>query len=91
MSLTVTITNFSSTSIELFKEYVVSKDDPKAPKKFTDCAKLFSECRAPNEHSVGVKKMFAKKKNQTVIVTPAEAEVTTEIDPVTKYVKKGKV
>lgn len=73
------------------------KDDPKSPKKFTDCAKLFSECRAPNEHPVGVNKKEAIKKNHfikkvhTVIVTPAEAEATTEIDPVTEYVKKGKV
>jgi hypothetical protein len=70
---------------------VTPKSDPKAPKKFTDCAKLYSECIAPNEQSVAVhKKNKLKLKNQTTTPTYAE-ETTNEIDLVTKYVKERKV
>lgn len=78
-------------SVELFKQYVTPKDGPDAPKQFVDCAKLYSECKAPNEHSVGVNKRrrVYRRKNQTT--TPAyEEETTNEVDPITQYVQKKK-
>lgn len=75
-------------SIELFKQYVTPKSSSDSPKKFTDCARLYSECRAPNEHPIGLnkKKKYNKLKNQTTV----NDETTTEIDPVTQYVQQRK-
>lgn len=76
----------SSLSVELFKEYITPKDDSSAPKQFTDCAKLYKECRAPHEQPIGVnmKRKQLKNKNQTG--TPSVEETTSEADPVTQYV-----
>lgn len=65
------------------------KDDANAPKEFTDCAKLYSECRAPNEHPIGVNKKRKQSRNRTTTPTYSE-ETTNEIDPVTKYVQQRK-
>lgn len=74
--------------VELFKEFVTPKDNTDAPRKFTDCAKLYSECKAPNEQPIGVvKKKQLKRKYQTV--TPSKVDETTlEADLVTQYVQQ---
>lgn len=69
------------------------KDATNAPKQFTDCQKLYSECRAPNEHPVGVikRRKQLKDKNETTNETPVEDTTTPEVDDVvTKYVKLRK-
>jgi hypothetical protein len=83
-------------SIELFKDYTSPKEGPKAPKKFTDCARIYSKCIAPNEHPIGLKKKrksALKVKNETESINESinEIDATTEIDPVTQYVKQRKV
>jgi hypothetical protein len=74
---------------------LTAKDAKDAPKQFTDCQKLYSECKAPNEHSVGVKKRRKplKEKNETTNETPIEDTTTpeVEVDVVTQYVKKRKI
>lgn len=79
---------FSLYRVELFKEFVTPKDGDNAPKKFTDCAKLYTECRAPNEQPTGViKKKQLRRRNQTV--TPSTIDETTvESDLVTQYVQQ---
>jgi hypothetical protein len=70
----------------------MNKKDPKAPKKFKDCEKVYPDCEVPKEHSFGMKKrrrVFFKKGNQTANATVQDDEQinTTPIDDlVTKYV-----
>ncbi|CRK90975.1 CLUMA_CG004664, isoform A [Clunio marinus] len=70
--------------VELFKEYVTSKEGPQAPKKFTDCAKLYTECRAPNETSTGIirkrRKQIRRQKNSTTTESNSVEETTTEVN-----------
>lgn len=82
----------SSPSVDLFKDYITPKDSKNAPKKFTDCQKLFSECRAPNEHPIGIKKRRKplKEENETTYETPVEDTTTPDVDIVTQYVKQRK-
>ena len=84
------IITFNSNSVELFEEYVTPKDNANSPKQFTDCAKLYSECRAPNEQPIGAvnkRKKPIKNKNKTS-TQPLVEETTPEIDPVTQYVQQ---
>lgn len=78
--------------IELFKQYVTPKNNESAPRQFTDCAKLYKECRAPNEHPIGVdsKKRRKNFKNKNPTVTPTVEETTQEVDLVTEYVQSRK-
>lgn len=87
------IFNFLPCSVELFKQYVTPKNNESAPRQFTDCAKLYSECRAPNEHPVGVVSNKKRKnfKDRTQTVTPTVEETTPEIDIVTQYVQSRKI
>lgn len=74
-------------SVELFKEFITPRDATEAPRKFTDCARLYSECRAPNEQPIGVNKKEVRRKYQTV--TPSTNDETTiEVDLVTQYVQQ---
>lgn len=83
-------------SVELFKEYITPKDASKAPHTFTDCAKIYSECRAPNEQPLGVAKKKKLRKNKSTTTTPSDIEETTietnEMlrDVVSQYVQQSK-
>lgn len=77
--------------VELFKEYVTPKNAKSSPKKFADCGKLYSECKAPNEQPIGLKKRRKQLKDKNVTTTPAVEETTLEVDIVTEYVKQRKI
>lgn len=87
------VNSFLIRRVELFKQYVTPKNNESAPRQFTDCAKLYSECRAPNEHPIGVdsKKRRKNFKNKNQTVTPTVEETTQEVDLVTEYVQSRKV
>jgi hypothetical protein len=69
---------------------VTPKNTNISPKKFTDCGKLYSECKAPNEHPIAVKKRRKQLKEKNETTTPAVEETTLEVDVVTQYVKQRK-